>query len=213
MARRSCSYGIQFDVRPRERISACFWTQERATHEIHGCTVEQGWSGARVVVRFGGYSIGYVAHHAGSNGLTVANVLATVRRQLLPPTSRGMSKDSPSIQIYKMRDHDGSVRELEAHFDGAGDLILSGWDFGPGTAAILGREEYEYWVRVRAEHLPYLLLELLRVHFATAPGASSEFMKLLDRIAVPYGFSTWSEETAQPKSGEGRGSRATRRRE
>jgi len=37
-----------------------------------------------------------------------------------------MRASSLSISIYKIREEDGGVRELEAHFDGVGDLILSG---------------------------------------------------------------------------------------
>src|SRR5690606_8024194 len=107
-------------------------------------------------------------------------------------TPRPMRESSSSISIYKVREEDGGVRELQAYFDQVGDLILSGSDYGPRTVALIGREEYEYWVRVPAVNVPQLLLELLKLRLTNQPAASSAFMKLLEEMSIPYGFSTWS---------------------
>lgn len=108
-----------------------------------------------------------------------------------------MADGPPSVPIYKWREADGSIRELSAHLDHGGDLILSGWHSGAKTVALLGREEYEFWIRVRSQDVPRLCLQLLRERYVDAPEASSAFLQWIDRLGIPHGFSTFSAETAQ----------------
>jgi hypothetical protein len=57
-----------------------------------------------------------------------------------------------------------------------GDLVLEGQDFGPITAVMSPDGEYEYWITVRAEHLP-----ALRDQLAIEPGAD-----LLDTLVADW---------------------------
>lgn len=66
-------------------------------------------------------------------------------------------------RVVLREEHQGlDSRYLDASVSPAGDLVLSGQDLGPSTAMASGDGEYEWWTRVRKEHLPALrrLLEI-----------------------------------------------------
>jgi len=107
-----------------------------------------------------------------------------------------LAPQNEEITIYKRRNADGSLQELLAYFDQAGNLILSGWDLGGAANASFGRDEYEYWIAVGHASVRRLLLELMREHYAGASAVSSDLMRILDAAGGRYGFSNWSEAEA-----------------
>ena len=57
------------------------------------------------------------------------------------------------VTLLDVRHPDIRVR-LEASFGEDGDLWLIGQDLGPRVEELTGEDEYEYFLTVRAEHLP-----------------------------------------------------------
>jgi hypothetical protein len=99
-------------------------------------------------------------------------------------------------------ERDGPERRyLEASRDAAGDLHLDGQDLGPGTGAVSGDGEYEWFQTIRAAHVGALLVALghpsdadvLEVLARTATGAGSYRLEALLRTGVvPVERQVWS---------------------
>ena len=52
-------------------------------------------------------------------------------------------------------------RFVTVELNGAGDLVWSGHDLGPGVGVLMpGAREYEFWRTVRAAHVPALAVAL-----------------------------------------------------
>jgi hypothetical protein len=106
---------------------------------------------------------------------------------------------------------------LQAGFNGAGDLVLEGYDVGSFVEEVWGDSDYEYWLTVHSEEIPRLVEELVRETGELAPTAEnqppfvmgvlkkffteghapvyfkndSEFKKWLDARGIPSDFSSW----------------------
>jgi hypothetical protein len=65
-----------------------------------------------------------------------------------------MTQRNHSISLKEVRSSDGEVSLLEAYIDNNGDLVLAGCDLGEPVREVWGESDYEYWRRVRAEHVP-----------------------------------------------------------
>ena len=72
-----------------------------------------------------------------------------------------MTQRKHSITLKEVRSSDGQVSLLQAYIDDNGDLVLAGYDLGESVREVWGDSDYEYWRRVRAEHVPEVLLQLL----------------------------------------------------
>ncbi len=82
-----------------------------------------------------------------------------------------------------------SVR-LDVLVDGSGNLVMEGEDIGPKVKRFLGKEEYEFWVKVPKRHKDLLLLHLVKEAFGEG-AISSDFMRWLDEKKIPYQFHSY----------------------
>lgn len=92
-------------------------------------------------------------------------------------------------------------RNLWAYLDGDGSLHIDGQDLGPGTAPISSDGEYEWFQKIRAEHIPRSLevlgappeSDILSFLDENYSGESSYVLERLLRTGdVPVEFSSWS---------------------
>ncbi|HUY00034.1 MAG TPA: hypothetical protein VMV49_10805 [Candidatus Deferrimicrobium sp.] len=90
------------------------------------------------------------------------------------------------ITIYDIRT-ESSHSTLEACIDDQGDLVLEGYDIGDFVKEYWGDSDYEYWLRVKAEHVPAVLLWLIQERFKT----DSEFRNWLDAKKIPSQFDNY----------------------
>jgi len=70
---------------------------------------------------------------------------------------------------------------LAAVVTAAGDLVFEGQDIGPGVEKFFGDSDYEYWHTVKAEHVPVVLLQLIKDRFHT----HAEFAAWLEQKGIP----------------------------
>jgi hypothetical protein len=84
------------------------------------------------------------------------------------------------VTIYD-RTSEGDRNILKAVVTVAGDLELQGQDIGPGVERIFGDSDYEYWHKVTAEHVPLVLLQLIKDRFKT----HAEFAAWLEQKGIP----------------------------
>ena len=74
-----------------------------------------------------------------------------------------------------------------ARVDADGDLVLEGYDHGEFVEEFWGDSDYEYVRLVKAEHVPKVLVELIRDRFRT----DSEFGTWLTEKGVHNEFQSW----------------------
>ncbi len=91
------------------------------------------------------------------------------------------------VTLRSERTPDGEVSLLEAYIDDSGDLVLEGYDLGETVKEVWGDADYEYWRRVKREHLPAVLLLLLQERFTR----DSDFHAWLAARGIPDEFSSW----------------------
>ena len=68
-----------------------------------------------------------------------------------------------------------------------GDLDYGMYDFGSFVEDMWGKDDYEYDIIVRKEHIDDLLLQLIKEKFKT----TSDFMEWLREKKIPYDASSW----------------------
>ena len=77
---------------------------------------------------------------------------------------------------------------LYAEVKDNGDLLLSGYDSGPSVKEYFGDFDYEYWLTVKSEHIPNILLNLIKERFKN----DYEFKDWLKEKDIPYDFATYT---------------------
>ncbi len=99
-------------------------------------------------------------------------------------------------------EHVGSDRRyLDAYVDAAGNLHVDGQDLGPGTAAVSGDGEYEWFQTIPAAELPRLrellgigptedLLDALERSWSGPRAADLE--RVIRESGIPVARSAWS---------------------
>lgn len=110
---------------------------------------------------------------------------------------------TPLRTITFIESHTGSeYRFLGARVLENGDLLIEGQDIGSTAEELYGEREFEYEVRVAAEHVPAVLLWLLKERFATQALTSQGFSlqgftstvdlrRWLDEHHIPSQFATY----------------------
>jgi hypothetical protein len=89
------------------------------------------------------------------------------------------------ITIYdKIEEGTGAKRSLIAKITNDGDLSMEGYDVGEKTKELTGDSDYEYWITVKSDVLPDVILNLIKENFVS----SSEFMKWLEKKGIKYDF-------------------------
>jgi hypothetical protein len=91
------------------------------------------------------------------------------------------------MSIYDDRPADKSHYELTAIVKETGDLVLEGYDIGPTVEKCKGDIDYEYWRTVKAEHVPLVLLHLIKDRFKD----ESEFRVWLEEKGIPSIFTSY----------------------
>ena len=95
---------------------------------------------------------------------------------------------------------------LLGHIDPSGNLVISGHDLGPQVASIFADDEYEYWLKIRPEHLPALDADLrhLLTELGSLAPADASLLELLQScfqqaiFASDVGFRSWLQTKSIP---------------
>ena len=88
------------------------------------------------------------------------------------------------LTIVDLHDAGGDYHHLTAILKVSGDLVLEGQDLGAGVKSVFGDSDFEYWRTVKAEHVPQVLLHLLKDRFQT----DFEFKRWLEEKGIPSEF-------------------------
>jgi hypothetical protein len=91
------------------------------------------------------------------------------------------------VTLRDDRGPDGSWISLDAYVEEGGDLVLSGYDRGATVKEVWGDSDYEYWRRVKCEHVPTVLLQLIKDRFSS----DVAFHEWLEEKGIPDEFSSW----------------------
>lgn len=94
--------------------------------------------------------------------------------------------------IEKLKLHDSRSEDMSSFMDGCvgkdGDLVIDCADIGEKVKQIWGDYDYEWWITVRREHVPKVLLLLIKERFANK---SEEFREWLKGHNIPSEFDSW----------------------
>ncbi len=80
---------------------------------------------------------------------------------------------------------------INVRIDKNGDLLFSGFDIGDVPQEIFGDADYEYWLRIPAEHKDRVLLALIEKHYSGNTRLISEIQSYLKSTGIPCEFTTW----------------------
>ena len=94
------------------------------------------------------------------------------------------SEDMFRVTLSEYETEDGEFHRLVAYIDADGTLVLEGYDLGKSVREVWGVSDYEYWRRVRREHVNRVLLELIRDRFSS----DVKFHKWLESKGIPDEF-------------------------
>ena len=96
------------------------------------------------------------------------------------------------INIYDRHSGKKDHFVLDAKIKDEGDLVLEGFDIGDFVKEYWGDSDYEYWLIIKVEHLPALLLHLIKECFDKKIFTNdSEFNDWLKEKSIPSEFSSW----------------------
>ncbi len=84
-------------------------------------------------------------------------------------------------------DRDDLYATVTAEVNDQGELVVFSYDIGRTVSEFFGRDEHERWVTVPAEHVPRVLLELMRERFTDQAG----FVAWLATHDIPMETMTW----------------------
>jgi hypothetical protein len=102
---------------------------------------------------------------------------------------QGAEMASNKVQLYS---HKGETSIfIDAEVIDSGDLVLSGQDVGKAPREVWGDADYEYWVRVPAEHKDGVLLALVEKVYGGNRSAISDFQAFLKERGIPSTFQSW----------------------
>ena len=92
------------------------------------------------------------------------------------------------ITIYDYRTKENEVHTLVAEIKENGDLVLSGYDCGQSVKKFFGDFDHEYWLTVRAEIVPSVLLYLIKERFKD----DTELKEWLDEKNNQFKFDSYT---------------------
>lgn len=95
--------------------------------------------------------------------------------------------NSQEVVLHDTETPEGDFRRVIARVDAGGDLVLAGHDVGPRVQAAWGHADYEYLRTVLAQHVPRVLLELLKDRFSV----QYQFHDWLESRGIASNFSSW----------------------
>jgi hypothetical protein len=92
------------------------------------------------------------------------------------------------IKIYDYRTKKNGIHSLIAELNNNGDLVLSGYDSGQKVKKFLGDYDHEYWLTVKSENTPNVLLHLIKDNFKT----DSAFREWLEEKNIDFTFHSYT---------------------
>ncbi len=82
---------------------------------------------------------------------------------------------------------DGTKVFVEVHIDpSTGSMVMAGQDLGAAPRKFFDKDEYEYFLGVKAEQKDRLLLHLMQHVFGGEEGTRSAIAEWLDERNIPY---------------------------
>ena len=96
-------------------------------------------------------------------------------------------REQPRVALESRRSPDGGSVYLEALITAGGALVLAGDDSGPTVERFWGKDSYEYWLTVKADDVPRVLLELIKDRFVS----DVAFREWLDSKGIQSSFSSY----------------------
>lgn len=88
------------------------------------------------------------------------------------------------LTIFDFRTPDDEHHTLTAIVKPTGELALEGYDIGKSVEEFFDDADYEYWRTVKAEHVPEVLLHLIKDRFQS----ESDFAAWLKEKGIPSEF-------------------------
>lgn len=96
------------------------------------------------------------------------------------------------ITLYDQKFGKKEHRVLEVKISDEGNLVFEGFDLGDFVKEYWGDSDYEYWLTIKAEHLPTVLLHLIKECFDNKIFTNdSEFRDWLKKKGIPSDFQSW----------------------
>ena len=97
------------------------------------------------------------------------------------------------ITIYDRHLGTNDHQILEIYIDETGNLVFEGYDIGDAVERYWGDSDYEYWLTIKAQHLPTVLLNLIKECFDKKLFTNdSEFRDWLEKQGIPSEFHSWA---------------------
>ena len=90
------------------------------------------------------------------------------------------------VTLYKFKDGK-EYSDLIAYVQGDGQLVMEGYDLGPSVKNLQGDSDYEYWIYVKPDDVPKVVLELIKDRF----NSFSAFKDWLREKGIDYDFRFW----------------------
>jgi hypothetical protein len=96
------------------------------------------------------------------------------------------------ITIYDRRYGKNEHQILEVKITDEGDLLFEGQDLGDSVVDYWGDFDYEYWLKVKSEYIPSIVLYLIKKCFDKGIFKNdSEFRAWLKEKGIPSSFDSW----------------------
>ena len=92
------------------------------------------------------------------------------------------------ITIYDYKTRDNETHNLFAEIQDNGDLVLSGYDCGQSVKRFFGDFDHEYWLKVKAENVPSVLLYLIKERFKD----DTDLREWLDEKNIKFEFCSFT---------------------
>lgn len=92
------------------------------------------------------------------------------------------------ISIYNYRTKTNEKHSLVAEIQDNGNLVLSGYDSGQSVKEFYDDFDNEYWLTVKAENVPLVLLYLIKERFKD----TTELKKWLEKKDIEYNFNSYT---------------------
>lgn len=81
---------------------------------------------------------------------------------------------------------------IEVEITEEGDLLFSGQDIGETPQEFFGDSDYEYWLRVKAEHKDELLLALIEKFYSGNTRVISQLREYLNTRGIASEFDSYA---------------------
>jgi hypothetical protein len=103
------------------------------------------------------------------------------------PVQAERQKSEEVVLRNRVWDDGNEFSRLTAYVDEKGALVMQGYDAGAGVEEAWGRDDYDFSRTVSSEHVPTVLLQLIKDRFTS----SSDFHNWLEDKEIPSKFNSW----------------------